>query len=365
MRLTLGQLKSTAGIELILNVPTTDSRYTKYVNEALERIFLKGENYWGVTQRFVMCVRNGCITLPRQVAAVESIWICGFPITIRNQWFEYLPTGPGLQYPCGQNGQNNNGTCSSNGLLWNGNWGGGSGNSYDRGTACTFRDIHGRNKKIRVYADVAEDADAVINLQGYDENDNWIRTEPDGEGTGWIDGENVAITDSGPTLSTKKFTNLVAVQKPMTNGNVRLYSYNTDDATQIAIAVYEPSETLPVYRRMFIPGLECVPCCQNGNTQDDNQCQLKKVTMIGRMEFIPCQTDADWIIPACGPAIKDMVQCIRWEENNAPDQAVISEGRCWDKLRSQLRHYLGHAQASTVRYPSNLVSNPGGVTSLL
>lgn len=361
MRLTYGQLVNDSRICIPLNLGPTDDRLLKYVNEACERFFWKGENFWGLTQRFAMCVRNNCVTLPRQVAAIESIWVCGQPLTIRNQWFESLASGPGLQSNRRGNGSCSTGNCSgNNGWLydWNSSWG----NTYDRGQACTFRDIVGVNKKVRVYADVAEAEGAVINLQGYDENGIWIRTEPDGEGTGWIEGENVAISTT-PTNSTKIFSNLVAVQKPITNGNVRLYTYNTDDATQIAIAVYEPSETLPTYRRVFIPGLECVQCC-NDLDEEGEACELKKIDLIGRMEFIPAQVAADWILPACPSAIKDMVQSIRLMENNNPEEAMVCEARALSQLKSQLRHYLGHAQVIPIRMQSNSVANPGGVQQI-
>jgi len=350
MRLTFGQLANDSRITIPLNLSATDPRLMMYTNEACERLFWTGENFFGLTQRFNICVRNGCITLPRRIASVESIWLCGQPLQLRNQWFESLSSGPGLQTNTNQNGSCSTGNCANNGFLfnWNGSWG----NTYDRGTACTFRDITGLNKKIRVYADVSEDADAVINLQGWDSNGEWIRTEVAGE---WIDGENVAISTT-PTLSTKIFSNLVAVQKPITNGSVRLYSYNTDDATQIAIAVYEPSETLPVYRRIFIPNIDYVRCCDD--CTDDAGCNLKKITIIGRMEFVPAQVASDWILPGCVPAIKDMIQAIRWQENNDMQQAMACEGRCLNELRSELRHYLGHAVVQPVKMQPINVAGP-------
>jgi hypothetical protein len=358
MRLTYGQLVSDSRITIPLNLNATDPRLLKYVNEACERIFWKGENFWGLTQRFLICVRNGCITLPRQIASMESIWLCGQPLQIRNQWFESLSSGPGLQQNCGNNGSSNTLGCGNNGFLFN--WNGGWGNTYDRGTACTFRDIFGLTSKVRVYCDAEEAADAVIVIQGYDENKNWIRTEPDGAGNGWIDGEQIALDASTPQLSTKIFSSITGVQKPITNSNVRLYAYDTTDTTQLAIAIYEPSETLPVYRRIFIPNLECVPCCNTcpEDNEDDPQCCLKKITIIGRMEFIPAQVAADWILPACPSAIKDMVQSIRWMENNSPEQAAICEQRAMVALRSQLRHYLGHAIVQPVKMQPVNVAGP-------
>lgn len=361
MRVTLSNLKASR-IPAVLNVSPDDPRFTAYLNEACERIFFSGENFFDLTQKFAMCVYNGCLTFPRRVAAIESLWACNTPITIRNQWFENLDSGPLLQ--------TGNGGCNSNG---SGNQGRnpffnncGFGNSYDRGTACTFQDIRGLNKKIRVYADVAEAADAVITLQGYDENGIWIRTQVDGE---WIDGEQVAISTT-PTVSTKLFSNLVAVQKPVTNGNVRLYEYNTDTTDQRAIAVYEPSETNPSYRRSFIPGLENARCCDTNNCDDDSEdsdtaCRRVKVTAIARLEFVPVSADSDWVIPGNIPALKDMMQAVRFMEMNDPVMAAACSGRAFDLLRRQLRHYLGHAVVQPVRRQASAVGNPGPALNIM
>lgn len=355
MRLTFGQFKQSRA-RIIANIDPSSDTFREYTNEAIERIFWTGENFFGLTQRFRICPRGNCLTMPRAVASVEAMWNCNQPVILRNQWFEYLDSGPWLQEDCRQNGQANGLGCGTNGLLWQS--GCGYGNALDRGTACTFRDITGLNKKIKVYADVAEDADVVITLQGFDENRNWIRTEPDGVGTGWIDGEQVAINVSTPQLSTKFFSSLVSVIKPVTNGAVRLYEYNTDTTTQLDMAVYEPSETLPSYRRVYIPGLECVPCCGTCDEEDDTQCRRQVVTIIGRMEFIPVQVDNDWINPPCPSAIKDMIQAVRWMEQNDTQEALVCEGRALNQLRTQLRHYLGHSTVSPVKMLPVNVAGP-------
>src|SRR6185436_7431943 len=119
MRLTYSQLVNDSRICIPLNLSPADPRLMLYVNEACERLFWTGENFWGLTQRFSMCVRNGCVTLPRRIASIESIWRCGQPLQIRNQWFEALESGPGLQTNTNQNGSCSTGNCSNNGFLFN------------------------------------------------------------------------------------------------------------------------------------------------------------------------------------------------------------------------------------------------------
>jgi len=328
-RTTLANAKDpTSGIARVLNLSPTDDRFIGYLNEAQQRLVQTGELFYGLFARYALCVSDGAITWPRHVAAIEAIAVSDCPITIRNEWFEFLQSASGLQDDCSSGSTGCCGGCGGTQL-------------YDRGNACTFADIIGENKKIKVYADVAEDADAQILLQGMDENGNWIRTQVGGE---WIDGEFVSISTT-PQFSTKTFSCLVAVQKPETNGNVRLYEYNTVLTTQRALAVYEPSETNPSYRRSFIGNL-------------GNNCENVQVTIMAKLEFIPAKVDKDWLLIGNLPAIKDMCQSIRKSENNEFDQAVQWEARAVQALRRELSHYRGHGVVQPIRLTPRHIGGP-------
>lgn len=354
MRVTLANMRDPQWCRAayLMNVDPTSERYTSYVNAACRKIFFSGKNFFDLTQRFVMCVYNGCLTFPRQVAAIEAMWVCGQPVTLRNQWFEYLDSGPWLQTPEGRRCTETNGASINRfGQFWCN-----FGNGYDRGTACTFADIRGLNKKVRVDAAVAEADDARILLQGFDENSQWIRTEVDGE---WIDGEYVDISTT-PTNSTKFFSNLTAVIKPVTNGNVRLYEYNNDTTDQRAIAVYEPTEINPSYRRMLVPGLSSARCCnQDCDDDSDDECRRVQVTCIARLEYVPVAHDNDWVIPGNPDAVAEMMQSVREGEMHNPEQMMFHEGKSLSMLSTQLRHYLGHSIVQPLRRQPSLVANAG------
>lgn len=336
MRATLADAFASR-IPAIANLAPTDSRLTDLINEAQQRLITRGK-FHNLTHRYAMCLTDGCLTLPRQVATVEAAWVCNHPILIRNQWFEYLQSGYGMQ----GEGNCSNGHCHPCG----------GANLIDRGFVCVFADIIGINKKIKVYADVAEDADAKILLQGYDENNNWIRTQVSGE---WVDGEYVAISNT-PATSTKFFSSLVSVQKPETNGVVRLYEYDTTLATQRAIAVYEPDETRPEYRRVMIPGLT-----GTGTTDD---CETTPVTVIVKLNFIAAKKATDWLMIGCIPALKDMVQSVMKSENNLFQEAVAWETKAVNELDKELHHYQGDGVVQPIRMPSRWIAG-GGVESLI
>lgn len=333
-RLTLAMLKDPAsGIARVLNVPPDDERFVSYVNEAYEAL-VEEMKAWGTIWKYQICVTAGCLTWPRQIATIEAATVCDQPLTIRNHWFEFMESGPGLQ------GDGTCGGCSCSLQL------------FDRPPTVGFADIAGTNKKVKVYADVTEDAGAKILLQGYDENNNWVRTQV---GTEWVDGEYVAIGTT-PATSTKFFSALTGAQKPVTNGTVRLFEYDTTLLTQRAIAIYEPDETVPWYRRSLINGLS--------NVGNDSECETKTVIVMAKLDFIPLKNDTDYLIISSIPALKDMCQSIRKAENNLDSEAASWQVRAIRKLQRQNRHYKGDGVVHPIRMPSREISG-GGVTNLI
>jgi len=321
-RSTLGTAKDPAsGISRVLGLCAIDPRFTSYVNEAQEILLPQGK-WRGTYQEFRICTCNGCLTWPREILTIEQAAVCDQPITIRNQWYSYLPFGPGIQ------GKKN----VVKGLPL-----------IDRGEACTFADMIGIVSKIKVYADVAEAAGSKILLQGNDENGNWIRTLVSGE---WVDGEYVTISTT-PTLSTHIFSSLVSVQKPLTNGAVRLYAYDTVLLTQYAIAIYQPDELLPVYRRSFIPGLDRVKgtCCSNPPTPTN----VKPVRVMAKLRYIPARLDTDFLLISNIPALKNMCQSIRKREANLFAEADAWEAKAVKLLRQELAEYLGDGAIVPIR----------------
>ena len=332
MRTTLANAKDSTltNIAATINIAPNDPRFVQRINEAQQRLVQSGEVFYGLYQKMQFCVDSGCIVLPRQVAAVESVALCDHPIPIHGRWFEFLETGNGIRGDgtCGTN-------CGGNSLL-------------DRGETCTFADIIGSNKKIKVYTDLGESVSAVIILLGYDENGQWIRTMVGGS---WMDGEQVSLS-GGPHTSTKFFTSITGVQKPITNGPVRLYEYDTTLLTQRDIAVYEADETNPSYRKMFLSGLEGSSCsdCEDGTNQ---------VTVMARLEFIPARNDSDFLLISNLPALKDEIQSILKYESNLPQEGAFWHSKAVAGLRAELRHYNGHGQVNPIRLAPRTLAGPG------
>lgn len=322
-RSTLADAKNEtlSDIASVINLPTTDVRWLRTLNQCQQRLLETGDLFWGSHGRYLFCATDGCLTWPRAIAAIEAVSVCHEPITIRNSWYEFLDAMVGT---CG---------CAPN-LL-------------ERGVAPAFNDILGINKKIRVYADVAESATAKILLQGYDASNQWIYTETSPGSGVWVEGEYVTISTT-PTLSTKLFTSLTAVQKPITNGVVRLYEYDTTLTTQRALAIYEPDETRPSYRRSLIPGISAT----------GGDCASQAVTVEAKHAFIPARVDTDWLLIGNLMALELGCKALKMEKAERWTDAEVYWAKARKVLQDELRHHLGHGIVQPIRTPHKSIWGP-------
>lgn len=312
----------------------SDTRVPSYINRAVRRLLPKGK--WVNTyQNYRICVSSDCITWPRQIETIEAAAVCSQPIQIRNSWYEFLGAGPGIQ--------------NSDSAL----------KLVDRGTVCAFDDITAgeTDRKIRVYADVDEGAGKTIILQGYDNNAQWIRTQ---DGSTWIDGEKVAIPTvaATPTLSTKYFTQLVRVIKPVTNSAIRLYEYNTTTAANVrALAYYEPDEKLPSYRRSYLPSLSTI------NSGED--CESAQVDVAAKLRYFDVSNENDFILIGNLPALEEEVRALCFFENRNFPQAYAQEKYAVQLLQEELSSHLGDGPVVQLRIEAGSTFGAGSVANAI
>lgn len=328
MNLTVSEAR--AEVAEAANVCSADVRVVEYINRAVRRLLPKGK-WVGTVQRYLICATDGCITWPRAVETIEAMLLCESPVVIRNQWFEFLGNGPHKlteDNPAGVT-------------------------MVDRGEYPAFDDITGTTKRLRVYSDVAESAAAKITLQGFDENANWIRTQVGGV---WIDGEQVTISTT-PTLSSKFFTRLVKVIKPKTNGVVRVYEYNNATGLNTkALAFYEPDETLPSYRRSYVPYIASL--VGGGGT-----CDKVTVEVAVKLRYRPVSVDADFILIPNLPALVEMVRAVKKYENNLPTEARAYELLAVQYLQEELKSWQGDGAVVQLRVQEAALFGAGGIES--
>lgn len=288
MRSTLGDVRPY--IAPVWSWCNDDARVPGKVNEIQARLLPMGK-WVDAYQHYRFCVRSACITLPWQLETIETCAINNYPMPIHSEWYQYIKDGYGLL-------DGNTMAVEDKGSGW-----------------VAFDDVVGANKKLRVYSDTPEAAGATILLEFWNQNKLPVRTEyPAGSGT-WINGERVAISQvQTNTVNFCMANGLVAVQKPVTNGNVYLYEYDTVLLTQKLLAIYEPDEVRPNYRRYVIPycNQDASPACSN-----------QTVDVIAKRRFIPARNDNDWLIVGNPGALKMGAMALRKEENNLPGEAAI------------------------------------------
>ncbi|MBA3357746.1 MAG: hypothetical protein H0U18_17755 [Pyrinomonadaceae bacterium] len=332
--MTLSDVRDTQ-IPEVLRLCTTDTaKLPRYLNEAVMRLLPKGQ-WRGTVARYKFCTIAACLTFPRQIETALGFSICRAPGTIRSHWYEFLDFGVG---------QLSHDDCAADQLI-------------DRGTACAFDDIATIGNKIKIYADLAVDAGKTILLQGYDSNANWVLTS-----NGDVNGERVTIGAAPVTTSTAWLKGgLAAVQKVATKGPIRLYDYNPTTGVQRPIAIYEPDETVPEYRRYMVPGMgDHSSCC--GSTTD---CGTKTVTVLAKLAFIPVRNDSDYILIGNVPALKDMCMSILKREQNLIQEAFAYEASAVKLLDEELSNYYGDGTVDPIRSINAGVFGYAGVTSIV
>lgn len=202
------------------------------ITEAVEA--LANESQWdglvGYVDIITDCERY--VSLPRYVETPLAINICGEPMQPRNQFFEFHLNGPGSHW------QPVN--------TW-----------YSMDEAPIFRDPAGA-RQLLATAEATNDIGSRLRVYGYDAAGRRIRTnDPDNAGKK-MDGAYIPVDAIAvPNPNVPFFQRIERVEKPITRGHITLYSYRPPvDATPanlFKIALYQPDETQPSYKRIQLP----------------------------------------------------------------------------------------------------------------
>jgi hypothetical protein len=307
IRTTLADAKDpSSGIQTVLGICPADARFTGYVNRAQKALLDRGR-WCGTIVREQLCVSNGCLTWPRHIATIEMVDVCKAPVPMHNQWWEFMGNSAGLQPS----------DCSCSLRM------------VDRGMAVTFADISGTNKKLRLYYTEATDIGKTILVQGYDENNVFIRTV-----IGGVMSDGFEMTLADPFVeSTFTVSRITGIQKPLTDGLVRLFQVDSDSGDQLPLGVYEPTETKPWYRRSYLSNLPTA-CGSCG-------CSDKQVNVIVKLEYIPARVDTDYLIIPNLEAIRTMIQSMKKREDNLELESLALEKAAIRELNHELRTHTG------------------------
>jgi len=325
-----------------LNLCATDARTTEYINEAQRRLIESGK-WKGTYGKFTICATDGCIAWPRQIEAIESVAVSENVGTVRNGWFEFVESGYGLL-----DNKDNIGY-----------------QLLDRGESPTHKDMSGVGKQVRVYAFLDADAGKTVTIQGYDDNNNWVRTLKSGSGSSAVYQDGLVVTLVNGYVDTVydglplKFNSITSVLKDVTQGNVQLYELVDSAPTLVDIATYEPDETLPSYRRSLIPSLGGASGCADGTDTKVS------VTVIAKLRFIDAANDTDVLMVSDLYAIKNMATAIKLEENRDFGAATEYRNLAIDSLQNQLANHMGDGVVPVLQMTNLNTHGGGGIESVI
>lgn len=279
-----------------------NSEVYKFLNRAQSRMLQRGD-WVGSVQVIRMCINNGCVTLPRQVERVDEAMLNCVPLSIYNQWWQFVP--PVAPY-CG-NGQ------------W---WGHGPfswtwGHMEDRGYYATFRDINPGSKKIRIYPNSPNDVGEEVYVQGMDDNNQFLSEDPAYNG--------IKLTLAMPYVESSVFvSSILGVIKPATEGNLDLYEIDTANGnTRRLLATYEPAEKTVQLRRYRIPCSTTGGCavCADSESTSNPQTLLALV----KIKHLPVSRPTDYLVIENAAAFEEMIRCLDKKDADQPQSAAIAE----------------------------------------
>lgn len=275
--------------------------FFRYINSFQERALSYGR-WWGTTQLMQFCVTSKCVVLPRQVAVVEALTLNQLPLQPRNQWYSYVyphrpyqgcgtaACNPGI-YPtpcaCG---------CGCGPFV-----------SEDKLTVPSFQ-VTAAGQKIRFYPGNVADVGKTIIIQGYDSNGVWVRSTIEG-----VVQDGVQVTLASPFVTTAIAWAAgapTAIIKEPTSYQVMMFSVDPDTGEDVnRLAVYEPSETLPSYRKLYLPTYRAGCGCSDGEG-------TSTLRAIVSLNHIPVTRPLDWLLFQSTSVYIDGVKSELLRDNN-------------------------------------------------
>lgn len=304
------QIKSVAGI------CTDGDDFISALNEITERLLDRG-NWFDTEQVMHLCAYNGCLTWPRQVGTVLGIRLhCGGEIDIRNNWWSI--SGP-------------RGHCGD--FLFDHT-------ARDNGMGPCFNEITGTaGKEIRVFATKDTDYGKTVTLYGFDSNNQPLQQKINGV---WQRGITIQINRPYGTSFPILVNKITSATKDLTQANVLVFEYDSVSQTMRDLALWEPSETNPRYRRQIINNFNWMAGCPT--TDPNPNLKIHKFDAMVKLAYIPASSDLDFLLIDDFTALKFMFQALRLEEANQDAAAQQKIDKAIQQLNFRDRNLTPYEQ---------------------
>ena len=198
-------------------------RGVKAVNQA--RRLLWNKRAWTSQEEYVqICCVNDCFTLPNRYEQIKLAWIGDDSVSLADEWFNATNAfALRADHSCHR------------GIVEVG------------GLHVLFRDYTTHPYQIGVMAEEAEDIGVELMFDAQDQYDTYHKVK--------------VTTENPPTLAKSDLLvkGIRAVSKPVTKGRIRVYAYDTALEAKTLIAIYQPNDSNPTFRRFKAPKTcECI-----------------------------------------------------------------------------------------------------------
>lgn len=320
--LRLGRLPNAVGvcaadISVVAQIVNTSQQRILYAPEAGD------ESWWGTWAEAAFNVSrdNPFITLPRDIARIESVNVCDNPVELNNQFYEYLRFGNGRMPKSCQDRL-------------------GITQVYERNNAVTFTDMTNAPQLLRVYISNAADENKRILLQGTDSNGNTIYSQ---DGLNRVEGEFLVLASPFVTTSIP-FNSITGIQKDATADPVRIYQVDPDTGDEVLLHTMEPGEETASYRRYYLDSLPQACCFSSAISETTVQ-----VRAIVKRELIPVRVDTDYTLIQNEEAIIEEALAARYSTMDTPEAKRMEMQKHTSAIRllnGELNHYIGKDSAA-------------------
>ena len=241
------------------------------------------------------------VVLPREIARLDMIDVCGRPVQVNNPLWEYLRYGNGRM----THDQNRRRRCLPT-------------MAYSRNNAVTQVELSTTPQLLSVYITNPADIGKRILLQGLDNTGTPIYSQ---DVLNQVAGVFVPFAFPFATAP-MEFSKITGIQKDVTDGQVQVFQVDPNTGAQVLLLTMEPGEETAWYRRYHLDPLPW-NCCHRPSfdpTQNFVRC-----TAIAMLDHIPVTVDTDYLLIQEPNALILEAQAIRMSKNDNAQARTQSE----------------------------------------
>ena len=193
----------------------------KAINQARRLLWNKRE--WNTTAEYVkICCVDQCFTLPNRYEQIKLAWIGKDSVSLADEWFNAT------------NAYALRSERSCHRLI-----------TEAGGRHVVFQDYTSAPYQIAIVIEDARDIGVKLVFEAQNEYSTYENVEIE------------AVNPPTKALSPARYIGLRAVTKPRTFGRVRVYAYNPDSHSSLLLAIYQPQDVNPWFRRFRMPKTCC------------------------------------------------------------------------------------------------------------